>query len=207
MLAGGIALLLSSPLPWGEGLGVSGSEVGDHSSDAGPPLPYPSPQGGGDVQPPVTSPETTPLPGRRRPGVPQRVLEPPVSQDNPGALRAPPPEAFPTDQIPIPDRWRLIESLGLVKERWFDPYNQNSYKADRPLCLPTDEEQAKRRAEGRPKCRTLRFLGLEGHDWFLNLSAVSDTVIEPRTFPIPVGVQTTERPGEIDVFGKNDSLA
>jgi hypothetical protein len=31
-------------------------------------------------------------------------------------------------------------------------------------------------------------------------------VIEPRTFPIPVGVQTTQRPGSNDVFGKNDSL-
>lgn len=143
---------------------------------------------------------------RRRPGVPQRELEEPVSQDNPGAIRAPPPEAFPTDQIPVPDRWRLIETLGLVKERWFDPYNQNTLKGDRPICLPTAEEQAKRRAEHRPKCRTPRILGLEGHDWFFVANAVSDTVIEPRTFPIPVGVQTTARPGSNDVFGKNDSL-
>ncbi|MEA2999640.1 MAG: hypothetical protein QOK17_1473 [Sphingomonadales bacterium] len=203
--ASALALALLSPLPGGEGLGVRGSDVGDQSTDAEAPLPYPSPDGRGEK--PVTTPETAPLPGRRRPGVPQRVLEPPVSQDNPGALRAPPPEAFPTDQIPVPDRWRLIQSLGMVKERWLDPYNQNTYKADRPLCLPTDEEQTRRRAEGKPKCRTPRFLGLEGHDWFLNLSAVSDSVIEPRTFPIPVGVQTTERPGEVDVFGKNDSLA
>jgi hypothetical protein len=66
------------------------------------------------------SPPTDPLParpdeeGRRRPGVPQGELEEPVKQDNPGAIRAPPPEAFPTDQIPIPDRWRLIETLGVV---------------------------------------------------------------------------------------------
>jgi hypothetical protein len=36
--------------------------------------------------------------------------------------------------------------------------------------------------------------------------AVSDTIIEPRTFPIPVGVQTTDDPDRNDVFGKNDSL-
>ncbi|MFN3388863.1 MAG: hypothetical protein ACK40O_08000 [Allosphingosinicella sp.] len=144
--------------------------------------------------------------GRRRPGVPQRELEEPVEQDNPGAIRSPPPEAFPADQIPVPDRWRLIESLGVVKERWFDPYNQNTLKGDRPICLPTDEEQAKRRAEGRPKCRTPRFLGLTGDDWFFAVNAVSDTVLEPRTFPIPVGVQTTNRPGSIDVFGKSESL-
>jgi hypothetical protein len=139
--------------------------------------------------------------------VPQQELEPPVSQDNPGALRAPPPEAFPTDQIPVPDRWRLIESLGLVRERWFDPYNQNTYKGDRPLCLPTDAEQARRRAAGLPPCRTPRFLGLDQPDWFLAVNAVSDTVVEPRTFPIPVGVQTTQRPGSNDVFGRNRSLA
>src|SRR3954466_3678253 len=133
MLAGGIALLLG----------------GTALQDA-PPAPA--------AEPPITTPETSPLPGRRRPGVPQRVLEPPVSQDNPGALRAPPPEAFPTDQIPVPDRWRLIESLGLVKERWFDPYNQNTYKADRPLCLPTDEEQARRAAAVQRPCATPRWL-------------------------------------------------
>ncbi|MFL6859045.1 MAG: hypothetical protein ACJ8EB_14230 [Allosphingosinicella sp.] len=135
-------------------------------------------------EPPVTTPETAPLPGRRRPGVPQRELEPPVSQENPGALRAPPPEAFPTDQIPVPDRWRLVESLGLVRERWFDPYRQNRFKGDRPVHLPW----------------------LKGDDWFLNLSAVSDTVVEPRTFPVPVGVQTTRRPDSLDVFGRDGSL-
>jgi hypothetical protein len=159
------------------------------------------------AEPPPSTAETATLPGRRRPGVPQRELEPPVSQDNPGALRAPPPEGFPTDQIPVPDRWRLVESLGLVRERWFDPYRQNTLKGDRPICLATAAEQEKRRAEGRPACRTPRFLGLDGDDWFLNLSAVSDTVIEPRTFPIPVGVQTTQRPLSNDVFGRDASLA
>jgi hypothetical protein len=158
-------------------------------------------------EPQSEAPQPEPLPGRRRPGIPQQELEPPVSQDNPGALRAPPPEAFPTDQVPVPDRWRLIESLGLVRERWFDPYNQNTYKGDRPLCLPSDAEQARRRSAGLPRCRTPRFLGLGGNDWFLSVNAVSDTVVEPRTFPIPVGVQTTQRPGSNDVFGRNDSLA
>ena len=71
----------------------------------------------------------------RRPPPPRlhRPLPDAVTQNNPGAVRAPPPEAFPTDQIPVPDRWRLIESLGLVKQRWFDPYNQNTFKGDRPL--------------------------------------------------------------------------
>ncbi|AUW59463.1 hypothetical protein C1T17_16610 [Sphingobium sp. SCG-1] len=126
--------------------------------------------------------------GRRRPGF-QQELPDKVTQDNAGALRAPPPEAFPTDQVPIPDRWRLIESLGLVKERWFDPYHQNTLKGDRPI----DREKVK-------------WLPIKGEDWFFVASAVSDTVLEPRTFPIPVGVQTTERPGSLDVFGKDASF-
>ena len=139
--------------------------------------------------------------GRRRPGVPQHDLPDPVVQDNPGAIRSPPPEAFPTDHIPVPDRWRLIESLGVVRERWWDPYNQNTLKGDRPLCVEADHER--RRSRG---CRLQHALGLHGDDWFIVANAVSDTVIEPRTFPIPVGVQTTRRPGSLDVFGRSESL-
>jgi len=132
--------------------------------------------------------ETGVIDGRRRPGyepdLPDRAV-----QDNPGAVRAPPPEAFPTDQIPIPDRWRLIESLGVVKERWFDPYNQNTLKGDRPI------NRAK-----------VPWLPIKGDDWFFAANVVSDTVLEPRTFPIPVGIQTTERPGSLDVFGKDASF-
>lgn len=119
------------------------------------------------------------LEGRRIPG---RVkdLPPPVVQDNPGAVRAPPPEAFPHDEMPIPDRWRLASAMGVTKPRWFDSYNQNVLKGDLPL-------------KGT-------------HDWFFAFTGVSDTVIEPRSFPVPVGVQTTERPGSLDVFGKSTSL-
>lgn len=145
--------------------------------------------------------------GRRRPGYTPDLPDQ-LTQDNAGALRPPPPQAFPgmEDQLPIPDRWRLIESLGVVKERWFDPYHQNTYKGDRPICIPTQDEQEQRKAEGRPRCATPAFLGLTGDDWFFIVNAVSDTVVEPRTFPIPNGVQTTSRPGSLDVFGKNRSL-
>ena len=127
------------------------------------------------------------LDGRRKPGY-NLDLPDPVSQDNPGAVRAPPPEAFPTDQFPVPDRWRLIETLGLVKQRWWDPYHQNTYKGDRPI------NRAK-----------VPWLPIKGDDWFINASLTSDTLLEPRTFPIPVGVQTTAQPQSLDVFGKNAS--
>ena len=125
--------------------------------------------------------------GRQRPGytapLPERI-----EQTNEGAVRAPPPQAFPTDQLPIPDRWRLIESLGLVKENLFDPYNQNTYKGDRPI------NRAK-----------VPWLPIKGDDWFFVANLISDSVYEPRTFPIPVGVQTTEDPDRNDVFGNDFS--
>lgn len=170
-------------------------------------VPQPTPeQAAQQEQREGTSADNPLIEGRRRPGTPQRELPPEVEQNNPGAVRAPPPEAFPTDEIPVPDRWRLIESLGLVKEHWFDPYNQNTYKGDRPICIPTPEEQERRRKAGKPKCLTPKFLGLKGDDWFFTVNAISDTVVEPRTFPMAVGVQTTDRPDSLDTFGKNDSL-
>ena len=120
-----------------------------------------------------------PLEGRRRPGRVETFPER-TQQTNPGAVRAPPPEAFPHDELPIPDRWRLAGALGVTKPRWFDPYNQNFLKGDIP------------------------FKGSE--HWFLAINAISDTVIEPRSFPIPVSVQTTSRPGSLDIFGRDSSL-
>ena len=150
--------------------------------------------------------DETLMDGRRRPGK-SKVLPDKVTQENIGAVRPPRPEAFPGDpDFPVPDRWRLSETLGLApKERFFDPYNQNTYKGDRPLCIPSEEEKERRAKAGLPKCRTPGILGLKGEDWFLALGATSDTVVEPRSFPIPVGVQTTERPGSLDVFGRSHS--
>ncbi|MDB5423425.1 MAG: hypothetical protein JWQ29_841 [Phenylobacterium sp.] len=131
------------------------------------------------VATPPPADDDAPLEGRRRPG---RVesFPAPVEQINPGAVRAPPPEAFPRDQVPLPDRWRVIQTLGLIKQRWYDPYHQNVFKGDVPI-------------KGT-------------NDWFLTLNGVSDTVVEPRSFPIPVGNQTTTSPGSLDVFGRTKSL-
>ncbi|MEE4338306.1 hypothetical protein [Erythrobacter sp.] len=125
--------------------------------------------------------------GRERPGFNDELPEE-IEQDNPGAVRAPPPQAFPKDQLPIPDRWRLIESLGLVRESLIDPYNQNTYKGDRPI-----------------NPDKVPWLPITGDDWFFVANLISDTVYEPRTFPIPVGIQTTEDPDRLDVFGDDFS--
>ncbi len=141
------------------------------------------------------------LDGRRRPGW-QPGLPEAVTQDNPGAIRALPPSAFPLDSLPIPDRWRLITAfcpepiqavyvaIRDVCRPQTDPYHHNILKGDRPIPI-----------EDIPS-----WLPITGRDWFFQLNAVSDTIFEPRTFPIPVGVQTTERPGSDDVFGRPASI-
>ncbi len=83
------------------------------------------------------------------------------------------------EQVPIPDRWRIVEALG-VNERWYDPYNQNTLKADRPI------------------------FGTQ--DWFFNLNVINDLSIEPRGLPIPVGLQANADPGSLDIFGNQKQL-
>jgi len=122
--------------------------------------------------------DPTVLDGRQRPGR-QTTYPDEIVQTNPGAVNAPPPEAFPRDQVPVPDRWRLSADLKLVDPRWFDPYNQNTLKGDRPL----------------PGT----------NDWFLQLSAISDTVVEPFSIPTPVNGQS-RNPGLFGSFGRDNDL-
>ncbi len=112
---------------------------------------------------------------QRRPGPSEPREAPPAPPVDPGAVRAPPPSTFPQDFIPVPDRWRLLEGLG-VGENLLDPYNQNTLKGDKPIF---------------------------GEDWFINLSLISDTVYEPRSTPVPVGIQSG-LPGSTDVFGDTE---
>jgi hypothetical protein len=87
---------------------------------------------------------------------------------------AEPGRQFARTVLPVPDRWRLNTALGLTKQNRLDPYNQNDLKGDRPLF---------------------------GTDWFLNLGAASDTSIELRNLPLPVGAQSTRYARSNDVFG------
>lgn len=131
--------------------------------------------------------------GRERPGF-NSELPVSITQENEGAVRAPPPQAFSPDQVPIPDRWRLIDAVTdiegnpVIRESLLDPYNQNTYKGDRPI-----------------NPDKVPWLPIKGDDWFFVLNAISDTVYEPRTFPIPVGIQTTQDPDRLDVFGNDFS--
>jgi len=111
---------------------------------------------------------------RRRPG--GTAVLPPKSE---ARDLAPPPQ--PIEALPVPDRWRLIRSLGLLPYEPWDPYNPNLLKGDLPL---------------------------EG-GWFVNLSAVSDTVLEARRLPTPAGAQSTLASGSPGPFvdGRQSTLA
>ncbi len=137
----------------------------------GPPVIAPTTIPGADDEPTVIVEETRRRPGRPRP-------EPKIFLLNPGAVEAPDPLGE-NALVPVPDRWRLAEDLG-IKERWWDPYNQNTLKGDRPIWGTKD--------------------------WFVVAALVSDTVVEPRTFPTPVSIQTTDRPDRLDVFGNSESF-
>jgi hypothetical protein len=74
----------------------------------------------------------------------------------------------------FPDRWRIVEAIG-IKENLLDPYHgHNRLKGDRPMF---------------------------GEDWYLAFIGISDTVFEPRSFPLPVGGPVTARPESLNTFG------
>lgn len=169
---------------------------------------------------PVTADDAL-IDGRRRPGF-QKALPDRVEQENEGAVPAPEPEAFYDKydgegpigglglDVAVPDRWRIVSSLCPAKnpqtgERdraiyalfprlehmchsTLDPFHHSVLKGDRPLT----------------KGQRPGFL--KGDDWFFIANAVSDTVVEPRSFPMAVGNQTTSDPNQIDVFGRSHSL-
>jgi hypothetical protein len=83
------------------------------------------------------------------------------------------------ESVAIPDRWRIVEALG-YKDQIIDPYNRNPLKADRPLW---------------------------GEDWFFSLSAISDTFLEVRDVPTPVGGIASERPGQNGIFGGDNQTS
>jgi hypothetical protein len=195
---------------------VSASAPGTAEPQQAPTVDSKAPLPGGE-----TDADSALIDGRRRPGFNKQLPEK-VEQDNPGAVNAPPPEAFydkydgegPVGDlgldVSLPDRWRIMASLCPKKDpatgkkdralytlfpklefachSQLDPFHHNLLKGDRPLA------------------RGKRPGFLKGDDWYLIAGAVSDTVVEPRSFPIPVGNQTTTNPNEIDTFGRSNSL-
>jgi hypothetical protein len=92
------------------------------------------------------------------------------------------------DFVPIPDRWRIglpdwnryerPLDAPYVKGHWWDPYNQNVLKGDYPVF---------------------------GQKYFLNVSAISDTLLELRRIPLPSNVAAAD-PGKAEFFGSGDQI-
>ena len=110
---------------------------------------------------------------QRRPGQSEPLRYFPPPVD-PQQVPAPQP-VQPRETLPVPDRWRIMQGLGF-QHPWYDPYNQNVLKGDLPISA--------------------------GSDWFLNLGAVSDTLLEARRLPTPVPPQASTQPGSVDIFGR-----
>jgi hypothetical protein len=78
------------------------------------------------------------------------------------------------EAVPVPDRWRIVDSLPGYTQNIFDPYHRNPLKADAPIYK----------------------------DWFFDVGVFSDSNYELRDIPTAVGSQSVRNPGEYDVFGK-----
>ncbi|MFZ5756179.1 MAG: hypothetical protein ACOY3X_04715 [Pseudomonadota bacterium] len=92
--------------------------------------------------------------------------------------RSPPPPLLQDQPLPaLPDRWRIVDSLPGYGDQRLDPFRRNPLKGDRPL----------------------------RDDWFLVLTGISDTVLEPRRLPTPVGPQGSGS-SDLNVFGEGEQL-
>ncbi len=107
-----------------------------------------------------------------------------------------PPSPVPTvDVLPLPDRWRIDfdewaryaagspydvgnEEYPYVADQWWNPYRRNVLKGDLPIV---------------------------GQEWFLALTATSDTLVERRRLPTPSGVSTAT-PGSDTFFGSGEQF-
>jgi hypothetical protein len=122
-------------------------------------------------------PAQTPVESRRRsPSVP--VLEWEPTPCEPQRLPATSSEAL-RELASVPDRWRIVSMLG-YEENLLDPYHGNNWlKGDRPTW---------------------------GEDWFASLTGISDSVVEPRRLPTPVGGPVTAGPGSLDTIGDGEQF-
>jgi hypothetical protein len=95
---------------------------------------------------------------RRRPGAAEEPA-PQTPPCDPSRLPLPRADQLPAPE-PLPDRWRIVETLGYEDNR-ADPYaGDNPLKGDRPSF---------------------------GTDWFGSLSAASSSLLEPREVPAAAG--------------------
>lgn len=122
-------------------------------------------------------------PRERAPSDARAPIKYPLPPIDPSKVEPPTPQDV-RQSISVPDRWRIMETLGF-KFPWYDPYNQNVWKGDKPFT---------------PFAKW-------GNDWFLALSAISDTLIETRRLPTPPGAQSSARPDANNIFARGKQTA
>jgi len=116
------------------------------------------------------------IPGRDTMIAPRDVAIPVIDPS-----QVPPPlPNLPRETVAVPDRWRIMQSLGF-KFPLYDPYNQNVIKGDLPVLQDT-----------------------LGPDWFFNLGVIADTLFEQRNFPVPVPPATSTNSGQTNIFGDGE---
>ncbi|PPE73891.1 hypothetical protein C3942_10855 [Solimonas fluminis] len=135
------------------------------------------------AQPPGLAAAPAPIvpPERRRPDADARQIPPDTEPlPDPNRLSRLAPVAMPEpwkqyDKMPVPDRWRILNSLGIVPQRWWDPYNQNTWKGDKPIYK---------------------------NEHFVSFNATLDSVYEYREQPTPIGGNGTGEGGLVNIFGR-----
>ena len=110
----------------------------------------------------------------------RRPGTPPAEAPAPADSNAvpPPPGDAQYQMLPVPDRSRIMDALG-VKDNPLNPYQQSTLKGDRPVF----------------------------DDWYISLSGVLDSVVEPRSVPVPADVLVANQAGQNDSFGRPRQLA
>lgn len=113
-----------------------------------------------------------------------RVIRPRFDVQREAVPLAPDEKVF----VPVPDRWNLTmpdwDRYGVegdypyVAGRWWDPYNTNVLKGDRPII---------------------------GNRVFFTLLGVSDSLLEGRNLPVPSGVSSA-RPESEPFFGRGGQM-
>ncbi len=115
----------------------------------------------------------------------------PTAMEN---LNTPTPEGLAAPAIvvattPTPDRWNLINmplwprygnggDYPYVQGHWYDPFNRNIFKGDRPII---------------------------GQNWFFDFTGTSLSAFNIRRLPLPSGI-TTQSPGSENFFGKGEQF-
>jgi hypothetical protein len=103
---------------------------------------------------------------------PGTSIEAQEPEQNGNGLSPPSPDAE-YRAVPVPDRVRIVNALG-VPDDALNPYHQSTLKGDRPVF----------------------------DDWYVVVGAVTDTLYEARTVPIPVNTVVANQQNGNDQFGK-----